>query len=207
MRKQILTMAVLLAALAGCEKEPPIPQPTLPPEPQTSGIPASSTDAIGAVSMTSHTETEKATLPRVTADEFRKVVSGLTAEGKVVVVDVWATWCVPCIEMFPAIHDGIEKLGDDVVLVTLTLDAAADEPEAVKFLQEQHAMSNAYMMGEDVDELMKIQQVLGKEWDSLVVPAMFIYGPDDKLAGEFIIGVEARTVIDRVSAVVESWAK
>jgi thiol-disulfide isomerase/thioredoxin len=188
-------MCVLLAMVVGCDKKPPIDPTPIPPEPQVDGGGSTGMGAVHATPLTQTTAHAEAKLRKVTADEFRKVISDAAAQGKVVVVDVWATWCVPCIEMFPAVHKGIEKLGDDVVLLTLSIDSETDETQVVEFLQEQHAMKNAYMMVEDEAELLKLQQVLGNQWDSLVVPAMFVYNADDKVAGEFIMAVTAEQVI------------
>ena len=51
-------------------------------------------------------------------------------EGKVVMIDFWASWCVPCRRSFPWMNDMLRKYGDQgLVIVAVNLDkerAAAD---------------------------------------------------------------------------------
>ncbi len=47
--------------------------------------------------------------------------------GDIVVVDVWATWCLPCLERFPHMVDLHERFGGQgVKFVSLSLDDRGD---------------------------------------------------------------------------------
>jgi thiol-disulfide isomerase/thioredoxin len=58
-------------------------------------------------------------LPRIDGTAGRVTLSGL--RGKVVLLDFWATWCPPCLQMIPILHDlhrewaprGVEFVGID----------------------------------------------------------------------------------------------
>lgn len=59
-------------------------------------------------------------------------------KGQVVLVDMWATWCVPCVARFPHILElGREHAGEGLALVTLSIDEPEDKPKVLAFLQEQ----------------------------------------------------------------------
>jgi cytochrome c biogenesis protein CcmG, thiol:disulfide interchange protein DsbE len=53
-------------------------------------------------------------------------------DGKVVIMEFWATWCPDCHRLIPELNKLKEKFGDDLVIVGIT-----DEPEPVvnKFLE------------------------------------------------------------------------
>ena len=56
-------------------------------------------------------------------------------KGKVVVLDFWASWCVPCRRSFPWLNQMHETYGDDgLVIVGVNLDM--ERSEADRFLEE-----------------------------------------------------------------------
>ncbi len=46
-----------------------------------------------------------------------------SAQGKVVVVDFWATWCGPCVASIPHTNDLADKFRDDVVIVGISSES------------------------------------------------------------------------------------
>lgn len=58
--------------------------------------------------------------------------------GKVVVLDFWASWCVPCRRSFPWMNEIQQKYADDgLVVIAVNLDNEASD--AQKFLQQYPA--------------------------------------------------------------------
>lgn len=58
--------------------------------------------------------------------------------GKVVYLDYWASWCVPCRHSFPWMNEMQARFGDQG-LVVLAVNVDADRAEAQKFLAAQLA--------------------------------------------------------------------
>ncbi len=59
-------------------------------------------------------------------------------EGKVVVIDFWASWCVPCRRSFPWMNDMHDKYtADGLVIIAVNLDRSADD--AAQFLAKYPA--------------------------------------------------------------------
>ena len=59
-------------------------------------------------------------------------------QGKVVVLDFWASWCVPCRRSFPWMNDMQQKYADDgLVIIAVNLDN--DAADAARFLERYPA--------------------------------------------------------------------
>lgn len=55
-------------------------------------------------------------------------------------INVWATWCAPCVAEFPELVALSRRLGNrDFELVTISLDDPKMQVQAKKFLEQQHA--------------------------------------------------------------------
>lgn len=55
-------------------------------------------------------------------DSDGNITSLKALEGKVIFINLWATWCPPCIAEMPSINTLYETVGDDVAFVMLSLD-------------------------------------------------------------------------------------
>ena len=54
-------------------------------------------------------------------------------------VNVWATWCAPCVAEFPALVALARRVGNrDFELVTISMDDAKMRPQVKAFLEKQH---------------------------------------------------------------------
>ena len=50
-------------------------------------------------------------------------------KGKIVVVDFWASWCLPCAKSFPVLDELQKKYGDRLVVVAVNVDEQASKME------------------------------------------------------------------------------
>ena len=91
--------------------------------------------------------------------------------GKVVVLDFWASWCVPCRRSFPWMNTMQEKYGDDgLVIIGVNLDANYADAEA--FLRETPAQ---FRIISDPDG------TLAREHDVIAMPTSYIFDRNGKL--------------------------
>ena len=58
---------------------------------------------------------------------------------KLRLINVWATWCVPCIKEFPGLVSLSRRLANrDFELITISVDDPKDQPKVQQFLDKQH---------------------------------------------------------------------
>ena len=79
------------------------------------------------------------TLPEVAGTRLDGELEGLSAHaGKVVLVDIWATWCAPCIQALPKLRELHGELATArFALLSISVD---DELEAVTNFMQEEAM-------------------------------------------------------------------
>lgn len=61
-------------------------------------------------------------------------------QGKVVLVDYWATWCAPCVELFPhTVQLHRELAAEGLEVISVSLDDTDNEPQVRRFLATNRA--------------------------------------------------------------------
>ena len=72
-------------------------------------------------------------------DTSGKTVSMKDFKGKVVFIDVWATWCGPCREQFPHLKEIEEEYKDnkDIVFMGISIDKLKDQQKWLRFIRKE----------------------------------------------------------------------
>lgn len=107
-------------------------------------------------------------------------------KGKVVVVDVWSTSCLPCIKEFPHFVDLHNEYRDEVACASLSVDfygGEGNKPEDVQekvqeFLNSQAANMRNFISSDPDEEVLK-------EINTAVIPAVLVYDQQGNLAKIF----------------------
>jgi len=73
-----------------------------------------------------------------------KSLAMASLKGKVVVMDLWATWCIPCREQHPLYELVMERFRDNPAVVFLSIDADADRTPVKAFLSEMKWQGPVY---------------------------------------------------------------
>jgi len=116
-RKCLLLVVVVLGGLAGCNRNQA--SPTQPP----AAVPAGQ---VGS------------RLPDFTLKDLRgNEVSSARLRGKVVIIDIWATWCQPCKKEMPGYQKLLDRYGArGFAVIGFKSDIMMDTEDPIRFAKE-----------------------------------------------------------------------
>ena len=92
-------------------------------------------------------------------------------KGKPVLVNLWATWCVPCIAEMPLLDDLAGELGDSVHVVTISEDIQGAEKVVPFFAERKFA---------HLPQWMDVPNALPPAFNANSLPLTVLYGADGK---------------------------
>ena len=132
------------------------------------------------------TEAVTADPPLVIAswDQVQQMVAG--HKGRVVVLDLWSTWCPPCMQEFPGLVELHKEFPEDVTCISVSIDFIGlddETPESSRgnvmaFLKEKKAFFENVICS-DTDEVVLDRISLSS------IPAVMVYGRDGQLLKRF----------------------
>lgn len=106
--------------------------------------------------------------------------------GRVHVVDLWATWCAPCLASMPALHAIEEKYGDRVTVIAASV-WEIDPTRMQPFLAEHGAIMPAHITadsvpaGREVNEGLTALAFLGTS-EHIGIPATYLVDQQGRIA-------------------------
>ncbi|HKD79121.1 MAG TPA: TlpA disulfide reductase family protein [Candidatus Angelobacter sp.] len=73
--------------------------------------------------------------------------------GKPVVLNFWATWCVPCATEMPLLSEMQKRYAGKVVFIAASVDFDEQKPSVEAFITKHHGQALTVMMGAELDNL------------------------------------------------------
>ena len=133
------------------------------------------------------------TIDEINLDELSKLISD--REGKALVINIWATWCVPCREEFPALIKLADQYEDKLDVVGISIDFPDElESKVYPFLNKFNVNFNNYISSEKNAE--KFINFLNTDWNG-ALPASFVYDTNGKQV-EFFSGKKSYEKFEKV---------
>jgi thiol-disulfide isomerase/thioredoxin len=113
--------------------------------------------------------------------------------GKVILLDFWASWCVPCRRSFPWMNRMQQKYGSSgLVIIGVNMDAEAGAAQA--FLDDYPA--NFRIIGDP-------DGALAREYDVIAMPSSYLVGRDGELVTRHL-GFKVKKQTEYESILVET---
>ena len=185
MKLPLTSTCMALTFVLGCGQpsQPPSAPPPAGAQPAAESA-ASASPSATASSSSSTDEQAEIAIEVKSWDETQQIVAA--QKGKVVVLDMWSTWCGPCIREFPNLVKLHRAHAPDVVCISFNLDfsgAAGETPESFRepvsqFLTKQGATFLNVISSDAADDIF-LRLNLGS------IPAVLVYGRDGQLAKRF----------------------
>jgi thiol-disulfide isomerase/thioredoxin len=117
-------------------------------------------------------------IPLLKPADFQKLRT--ESQGKVLLINFWATWCAPCVAEFPEfvmIDKNYRSKG--VRMVSISTDEKSDiEGAVIPFLKKQKAEFESFVS--DADDPQELIDVVDKNWSG-ALPATFVFDKQGKL--------------------------
>lgn len=109
--------------------------------------------------------------------------------GKVIVLNFWASWCVPCQEELPLLQDYVRSAGDDVQVIALT------NPTNGQTIDDVIAFLETYNIT-DLQVALDADNLLHSTFGVLVLPSTYFISPAGIVESR-IFGVITAEEVDR----------
>ncbi|ELR72416.1 thiol-disulfide oxidoreductase [Fulvivirga imtechensis AK7] len=94
-------------------------------------------------------------------------------KGKVIFMNLWATWCPPCVAEMPGIQELYEEVkSDDIVFIMLSMDDSEVKPK--KFIEKKGYTFPVYMAASRVPDIYR----------SPSIPTTFVISADGRIVSK-----------------------
>lgn len=129
-------------------------------------------------------------------DMNKKALTAEDLKGKIVVMDLWATWCKPCIAFFPYLQVIYDKYKDDKDVMFVILNTASGNTfeDAANWIEQNKNFTFPFYFNQD--------KMLNTKLDVNTIPTTFILDKDSKIRFKKV-GNEGEKAMPQLDAMIE----
>jgi thiol-disulfide isomerase/thioredoxin len=121
----------------------------------------------------------------IKAHEIPELVASFAGE-KAVLLNVWATWCIPCVEEFPYIIQVQNEHKDDLQVVFISADFPEEIDRINQFLRDHDVYWQTYLKDDNDEAFIDAVQT---EWTG-AIPISVFYNKDGSFLTYFERGAD-----------------
>jgi thiol-disulfide isomerase/thioredoxin len=136
---------MLLLSLAACDREMKAPETAPAAKPSAAKSPAASSDKVAGRLDRSHSGT--AAPGTEFQDPAGEPASLQDFRGKPLLLNLWATWCAPCVAEMPTL-DALAASRDDIEVLAVSQDMAGEAKVDAFFEKREFRMLEPYLDSE-----------------------------------------------------------
>lgn len=122
-------------------------------------------------------ESAQPIVKKVNSDQIRNLIE--QRNGKTLLLNIWATWCLPCREELPSLNKLLNHYSNDKIdIITISVDFPDEiEKKILPFLKSINANFTSYVA--DISNDSELINILNPNWNGSL-PATFIYNKEGK---------------------------
>jgi thiol-disulfide isomerase/thioredoxin len=128
------------------------------------------------------------------AENFREYLNGLISsddisplkEDEIVVINLWATWCGPCIQEIPQLNELVEKYQDQNIRFLAFSDESKDVFE--KFMKRRPSFEFRFEQSFENTKALEALMKLDREYQGRAIPVHILVNKEGDVKDVFVGG-------------------
>jgi peroxiredoxin len=115
--------------------------------------------------------------PDFTLEDMQGVTHSLADyQGKVMIVNFWATWCPPCVKEMPSLQRAWEQLrGEDIGVLAINM---GEQKQAIEGFIQKHPVELPILLDKDFD--------MADAWAVSGLPTTYVVDPEGQIVFQVI---------------------
>lgn len=134
------------------------------------------------------------TTTTITGEE---VTNGIFAEYDLTMVNIWATWCSPCVEEMDELQEVYESMDDNTNLISICYDGNSAGDTASQILEANGVTFDSLLPNEDIENniFSTIQYF----------PTTIFIDSNGNIVGEYLEGAPSYDTVNTYNSIIESY--